>query len=853
MERSLYCDGQPVALGARAVALLSVLVARHGRLVSKAELLDMVWPGLVVEENNLQVQMSALRKALGARMIVTVPGRGYRFVEPLLDAAQPRTRMVRDLDPATGVPVSPGLDTPGIVPAGLPPAGPRLMGRDADQAALDALLPTPLVTLVGPAGIGKTALALSAAQRWRQDRPDGATWVDLSELRSTQQVLAAVSRAMGLPLAVSDPLRTLVLSLKRARVLIVLDNAEQAHEAAASLAASLLAEAPGVRLLVTSQRPLKVAGERVFRLGPLSIPAPDVAVEVALSHGAVALFVEQVQAIDRRFRLLPDQVPQVVRLCQRLDGLALAIKLAAARVPLLGLPGVSQRLDERFRLLRHPQTGVTSRHHTLAAALDWSHGLLSEAEQALFRRLAVFSGGFPLALASCLGRGGGDAPHLDEWEVLDTLGALVERSLLAVDGGESDGDPARHPPRYRLLDCTRDYAWLQLEASGEAAWLRRQHAFAVADWVDSACEALWHEGDAAWLARHAPEVDNVRSALDWAQRQDPALAVRLLGAAGPLLRLLGLTAEARATGDRVCEVAQGWLSQPAGADAEGALKRRFWLELGCLQSGVDQVRLCTWVQLAAQASREAGDDRDLYLALCRVAGSGMLEEEDALATLRELARLERPDWPPRLQAQRLIAEVGVLRGLEHMADARRTCQTLLVKARAAGLDGILVAGLSELSAISLALGDTDAALRLSQHVLSRSGPHRGPCVVHALATVACVAFVRGDLHEARACLGDFVTACRVANWEGLGLHAGLLALLAALEGRHEAAARLLGYTEQAGRHRGTRDVLGVYAWSRALALVHDALEPTVCQRLFEHGRQLDPESVCVWGLAEGIA
>ena len=171
----LYCDGQPVALGARAVALLSALVARHGRLVSKAELLDRVWPGLVVEENNLQVQVSALRKALGARMIVTVPGRGYRFVEPLQDAAQPRVPLVRDVDPATRPSALSCPQTPAILPAGLPPACPPLLGRDGDQAALDALLPTPLVTLVGPAGIGKTALALSAAHRWRPDRPDGAT------------------------------------------------------------------------------------------------------------------------------------------------------------------------------------------------------------------------------------------------------------------------------------------------------------------------------------------------------------------------------------------------------------------------------------------------------------------------------------------------------------------------------------------------------------------------------------------------------------------------------------------------------------------------------------------------------
>jgi ATP/maltotriose-dependent transcriptional regulator MalT len=199
-----------------------------------------------------------------------------------------------------------------------------------------------------------------------------------------------------------------------------------------------------------------------------------------------------------------------------------------------------------------------------------------------------------------------------------------------------------------------------------------------------------------------------------------------------------------------------------------------------------------------------------------------------------------------LLTQRLLAEVGVLRGQERMAEARRTCQGLILQAQAAGLDGVLSAALSDLAAICLALGDTDGALRVSQQILARSRHRRDNFVVHALATVACVAFVRGDLAQARATLLDFTAASRSRSWEWLGLYAGLLALLAAQEGRHEAAARLLGYVDGQQPRLGTRDVLGVYARTRARAAVQDTLEPSVLRRLLELGEQLGPDEVCAW-------
>ncbi len=828
-ERLLYRDGQPVGLGARAIALLTALLGRPGRLVTKVELLDRVWPGLVVEENNLQVQVSALRKVLGAHMIVTVPGRGYRFVQavqsdaPLVDPAQAPVRASRPVRAWHTHAAAEALSV-------LPPQAIRLLGRERDLATLDEWLPTALITVVGPSGMGKTALALAAAHRWQGDRPDGSAWVDLSALHDPAQVVTAVAQCLGLALSSERACATLVEALRPMQVLIVLDNAEQVLAAVAELAAAILAGAPGVRLLVTSQVPLKVTGERVFRLGPLAVPQPEASLREALAYGAVELFIDQVRAVDRHFELLPAQVPEVAQLCLRLDGLPLAIKLAAARVPLLGLSGVLKRLDERFQLLARQQVGVPDRHQTLQAALDWSHALLEPAEQAMFRRMAVFSGSFPLSLVPILGHAGPKGQALDEWRVLDTLGALADRSLVVVEGGEQ--------PRYRLLDSVREYALLKLEASGELAGLQRHHAEAVADLLEVAYETYWSSSDADWLGRHAADIDNVRLALDWATAHEPTLGVRILGAAGPLFLLLGLAPEARRRGEPLVAIASG-----LGVRAEAT---RFWLESSRLHWGVDNARMLAWSQRAIDGARLARDARGVYLGQRCQAGSGLLNATQARDALRDMARLESSAWPARLLTKRLLAEVGVLRGQERMADARRTCQGLIVQAQAAGLDGVLSAALSDLAAICLALGDTDGALRVSQQILARSRHRRDNFVVHALATVACVAFVRGDLAQARASLLDFTAASRSRSWEWLGLYSGLLALLAAQEGRVEAAARLLGYVDRQQSQLGSRDVLGVYARTRARAVVDDALEPSVLRRLQDLGEQLDPDSVCAW-------
>lgn len=823
-------------MGSRAIDLLLALVDRHGCLVTKHELMDLVWPGVVVEENNLQVQVSTLRKVLGARSIVTVPGRGYRFVEPVvIDTGEPSSPppTARTADSVEALWAAATGDSP---LSALPAMPTRILGRDRDLAALEDLTPRPLVTIVGPGGIGKTALALAAAHAGQRHHRDGAVWVELAAINDAALVVTVIAQALGLPSHSEVPLASLVVGLQGLNVLLVIDNAEHLLESVAEVVKAIMAGAPEVRVMVTSQLALKVPAEQVFRLNALSVPEHGASTEEAMSHGAVALFVDQAQAADRRFGLGDSNVAMVIALCHRLDGVALAIKLAAARMPLLGLQGIWMRLDERFRLLasRNAQSLLPARHQTLLAALEWSHELLGEPEQTVFRRLSVFSGGFSLALASAVT----SDEHMDEWVVIDLLGELVDRSLVAVDALLEGADA----PRYRLLESTLAFAELKLADSGEAESLARRHAHALAELMERSYDDYWAMADTAWLNTYGPEIDNVRKALEWARAHDPALAVALLGSASALFLLLGLAPEWR----------QHALALQTQAEAlpPNVASARYWVERSRLHWGISNGLMHEFALRAAGLCRDVGDQRGLYMALRCQAGSGVVSQEDALGLLDEMARLEHGGWPVRLKLQRLLAEVGVLKAGEFMVEARLVCDTLLIRAQAAGLDAVVSATLSDLATVSLALGDTEAAIRACRKLLSRGRQRRDNFVLHALAVVASASLIQGDAGQARGSLTDFVAASRSRDWEWLGLYSGLLALLAAVEGRHEAAARVLGHADQAYRQLGSRDAQALKARAHAKALIQQVLDASAIERLSAEGADMDPETLCAWALAQ---
>lgn len=507
-EQRLLRGDAPVALTARALSLLLALVEEAGRLVSKDALMQRVWAGLVVEENNLAVQVSALRKLLGADAIATVPGRGYRFARALQ-----RVQTVEATAHAGG---------------NLPAAVAPLLGREADLVALRACMEQRrLVTVVGAGGIGKSRLALAAGSASRDCWRDGVWWLELAGLADAALMTSSMAQTLGINLQgrESGP-AALALALADREALLVIDNCEHLLDAVADLIDQLLKGAPGVRVLATSQEPLRLDAEQQYRLNPLAVPA-DATTPSARDFGALALLVSRVRASQAGYALSDDDLPLAIDLCRRLDGLPLAIELAAARVPLLGLRTVHDRLDERFRLLTAGSRMALRRHQTLRAAIDWSHGLLDEDQRAVFMRLGIFSGGFTIGLAQALCADG----QLDEWAVLDQAAALVDKSLVMVDGGVGQ--------RYRLLESARAYALEQLACARLTGATLRRHAQTMLDFLrrvdDANMNGELRTDEYAALA--LPELDNLRAAYAWAAGPDgdQAIAISLAAHVSPLI------------------------------------------------------------------------------------------------------------------------------------------------------------------------------------------------------------------------------------------------------------------------------------------------------------------------------
>ncbi len=509
-QRQLWVEGRELAIGGRAFDVLLQLVEHRHGVVPKNQLLEHVWQRMEVNDSNLQTQISALRKLLGNRAIATFPGRGYRFTLDLADepgGAAMATPPVGSISPiALAAPAQPA---PAPMAQALPAAPTHMLGREDDLAALERLLQQQrLVTLVGAGGIGKTTLALSAAHSAQGDHPDGAAWVELAPLTDPAMLTGVVARAVGVAVPGSNPQTALVNALLQRRMLLVLDNAEHLLEAVATLVQALLDGAPGVRLLVTSQAALSLGGERLFRLGALSSPDHGASVDEARSCGAIALFVDQAQAADRHFQLTQDNLPIVVDLCVHLDGVALAIKLAAARLPLFGLQGLQARLSERFRLLGQGPRSAPSRQRTLRAALDWSHGLLSSHEQTVFRRLGVFLASFALDQAAHVAC---DDRH-DEWAVIDALEVLVDRSLVMLDA-QSEG-------RYRLLESAREYVLGKLDEAEERRAMNERAARVLRLHHPAQAEA-----EPQVLARHLGDGGCLdEAAIEWERAATQALA-----------------------------------------------------------------------------------------------------------------------------------------------------------------------------------------------------------------------------------------------------------------------------------------------------------------------------------------
>lgn len=453
-RRDVGSDGRSLRIGARAFDILEVLYRAQGSVVSKGAIMDAVWPGLDVEENRLQVHIAALRKALGAGrdLIKTVPGRGYMLV-----AGASTVRGAAVAHPRADAAAGAASGQPALTP---------LVGREGDIRQIVAAIDrAPVVTLAGAGGIGKTSLALHVAHVFKIQAHERVHFVELANASTRDDVLRAVAHACGHVPGGVPSIDGIADAIGSSRCLLVLDNAEHVVDAVASLVETLAARPDRHRVLVTSREPLHISAESVFRVDPLAIPDTLASDEAIAACPAVELFLCRMHAAMPEREYDEASLRLIGEICRRLDGLPLAIELAAARAATLGVAGVAARLDERLELLTGGPRSALPRHQTLRATFNWSHALLDPAARALFRRLGCFVGAFTFDAVRAVAM----EPHATLGELIAPLGELVAKSLLMID---LSGPHAR----YRLSESTRAYALEKLHNEGEFERIAARHA-----------------------------------------------------------------------------------------------------------------------------------------------------------------------------------------------------------------------------------------------------------------------------------------------------------------------------------------------------------------------------------------
>lgn len=520
-HQSLLQGNAPVRIGGRALDILTALVERPGELVSKRDLMARVWPDTIVDESNLKVNVAALRRVLddGGRYIATVNGRGYKLIVPVT--------------PCVASDVALAAVTAATRRHNLPTGTTRVIGRaDAVDAIRRDFDTARFVTIVGPGGIGKTTVALAVAEHAIGSFRDGVWLIDLALTKEPSQTANAIAAALGIPGNSANMLAMLCKSLRDSEMLLVLDSCEHVIDESAACISQILANAAGVKILITSREPLQLNGERVRRLPGLGTPLSSVHLNAkeALMFPAVQLFVDR--AADRldSFNLSDTEAPTVAEICRRLDGLALAIELAAARIDAFGVNGLLKQLDNRFRLLVGRRCGP-ERHRTLTATLGWSYSLLSAEEAALLCAVSSFASVFDIDGAAVVAK-------MPPAETADALAQLSTKSLLMTDL-DSDGIA------YRLLETTHTYCQDKLRLSGDEYGVRQRHAEYVYATLERAAGEWAQRPADEWESTYRRVLGDLRAALIWTRRDAPngPLTIRLTVAGLLLWNHFSLTEE----------------------------------------------------------------------------------------------------------------------------------------------------------------------------------------------------------------------------------------------------------------------------------------------------------------------
>lgn len=592
-ERLLMREGVAVPLAARAFDILMTLVSRPNQAIGKAELMAEVWPDVTVGESSLRFHVAGLRKALGdgtegARYISTLAGRGYCFVAPIVRAS---------IDDRNTTP------SPRTIPyqrANMPNPLPHMVGRaDSVQTLLSQLAAKRFVTIVGAGGIGKTTVAVAAGHKLIEAFAGAVHFVDLGTLGDPVLVAPSLAAMLGLTVRPDDSATSLITHLRDKRVLLMLDNCEHVIEATATLAARLFDAAPQLHILATSREALRVPGEHVYRLAPLACPPddPNLTAAIALTFPAAQLFVERAMARGAVLDLGDADAALVAGICRKLDGVALAIELAAGRVEAYGLQQTATLLEERLSLLWAGQRTAPLRQQTLKATLDWSYGLLTGLERQVLQQLAVFVGDFTLEAALAVVM----PPEADQGVVLGAIDSLVAKSMVATR-------PVGAMMRYRLLETTRAYA---LDLGGDDSELAARHAIYYRRWLQQAGSQWPTLSNAAERAPHLAGLGNVRAALEWCfgTNGNARIGVALAAAAAPVFLAMSLLPEGHLWSKKAILALDGEMR--SGVE-EMHLQRALGMSLMFTQGNSDEARDALARSLAiAKALGDAANELQL--------------------------------------------------------------------------------------------------------------------------------------------------------------------------------------------------------------------------------------------------
>lgn len=721
----------------------------------------------------------------------------------------------------------PALRSLGEFAGNLPVQLTSLVGREADVATIAGLLRAHrFVSIVGAGGVGKTRTALQAAADALDEFEDGAWFVELAPLANGEFVASTVAADFGVTLAGSDPTTELIAALRPKRLLLVLDNCEHVAAATARLAAALLAGCPGVKMLTTSRQPLEVAGERVYRLPSLAVPSGNGAVLSAAEanrNAAVQLFVERARAADDRFALTDDNASDVADICRRLDGIPLAIELAASRTSAIGLRELSRHLDERFRLLRQQREDRLPRQQTLRALIDWSFDLLHDDEARAMSRLSIFAGGWTLAAATAVCAD----DETDAWTFLEILSALVAKSLVVADAEVDDR-------RYSMLITIRDYSAERLSHGGERESVARRHAqyyAEVASQTQTLADAL---EDERWLRVLAPEIDNLRAAVDWAvvRGHDARAGLKLLAhMEWPEL----LTTPQEAVGWYDAALA----SLSAAEPTVRARVLRHYVRLEWLVGRPNAAREATAMR-ALEAARESGERDEIALSLAGVAtvyrDAGRYDEAE---TLFEQA-YQDADTLSAAACNTVLRNWAVC-SLQRGAHETARRQFADVAERERPGSTAHASALLNIGELEFAVGNVDAARAFAGRARETFAQLNTAPLGLAVCNLAAYAMAADDVEQARELLAEALQLLKRSGARWMTTAIEHHAVLAGIVGSHDRAALLLGYTIERYAGNDARQTTERHGYERLRRLLSDIYDEEELARRLKNGARLTEE------------